>query len=107
MIKTQAYTKKYNVISSGTQFYEFDTIIDDEKIEERLAEICTDFSEGSSDKKEFIYNKKGVIKILWELKRDIYNNQVKKVIQLKAPEKTNFPKKLSNLLDKNNFIKQP
>ena len=100
------YTKRYDVRSSGTQFYELDEILDDDKIEGKLAKMCIDFSEEDPDKKEFIYTKEGVIKITFELKRYIQESQVEKIIKLKAPEKTNFPKKLSNLLDKNNFIKQ-
>lgn len=105
MMKTEIYTKQYDVIPSGTQFYEFDKIVDDEQIEKELGKICTDFSEGHSDNKEFIYNKESLVKVTQELERDFHNNKATKVIELQIPRNKKTPKELTELLLKKGFKK--
>ncbi len=106
MIKTEVYVKQYDVIPRGTQFYELDVIVDDEKIEKELGEICTDFSEGNSDDKEFIYNRGILVKVTQELERDFPNKKAKKIITLKMPSTAKTPKDLTKLLSKKGFTKK-
>jgi hypothetical protein len=105
MITTKVYTKEYDTIPSGTEFYELDEIVCDEKIGDRLSKICPDFAEGENDinGREFIYSKGVIVKITLDAKRDFQKDKLKKRITLKLQEGKKVPKELTDLLEKEGF----